>query len=138
MERVATVPAIGPGQPDEAVDEDSPHADLGGLRKKWAVGSLQFCWKSCRVVNTIRSRPSRSRARKSRPNSAASRMSLFGATSKRTIMPGSLNRLAPRYTNSAPSVVFPVPAVPATRVMGPRGMPEENFVEPLDSCRDQI
>ena len=81
------------------------------------------CWKSCRVVKINFNRPSRSSSRKSHPNSAASRMSLSGATSKRTITPGSLNWRAPRYTNSTPSVVFPVPAVPATSVMFPRGMP---------------
>src|SRR2546425_6857485 len=71
----------------------------------------------------IFSRRSRSSSRKSHPNSAASRMSLSGATSNRTITPGSLNWRAPRYTNSTPSVVFPVPVVPATSVMFPRGIP---------------
>src|SRR5207302_1202707 len=79
------------------------------------------CWKSCRVVNTSFSRPSRSSSRRSQPKNAASRMSLSGATSNRTITPGSLNSRAPRYTNSTPSVVFPVPAVPVTRMMFPRG-----------------
>jgi hypothetical protein len=90
-ERVARVPAIGLGEPDETVDEEPPRADLGGLRKEHAVGSPQLVLKGLRVVKTIFSRPSRSSSRKSQPKSAASRMSLFGATSNRTITPGSPN-----------------------------------------------
>jgi hypothetical protein len=42
VERFARVPAIGLGKPDKAINEDPPRADLGGLRKKRAIGSLQF------------------------------------------------------------------------------------------------
>src|SRR5207244_4706368 len=42
MERVARVPAGGLGEPDEAVDEESPRADLCGLRQERAIGLLQL------------------------------------------------------------------------------------------------
>src|SRR5437016_3617302 len=84
-------------------------------------------WKSCRVVKISFNRPSRSSSPKSHPKSAASRMSLSEATSNRTITPGSSNWRAPRYTNSTPSVVFPVPAVPVTRTIFPRGMPPKRI-----------
>jgi len=45
MERLARIPAIGVGEPDEAVDEDSPRTNLGGLRKERAVGLLQLLLK---------------------------------------------------------------------------------------------
>src|SRR5437867_11330627 len=45
MERLARCPAIGVGEPDEAVDEDSPRTNLGRLRKERAVGPLQLLLK---------------------------------------------------------------------------------------------
>jgi len=45
MERLARIPAIGVGELDEAVDEDSPRTNLGGLRKERAVGLLQLLLK---------------------------------------------------------------------------------------------
>ena len=40
MEGVARVPAMALGKPDEAVDEDPSRANLRGLGKKRATGSL--------------------------------------------------------------------------------------------------
>src|SRR5437763_8249581 len=50
-------------------------------------------------------------------------MNLSGETSNSTINPGSWNSVAPRKTNSAPNVLFPVPTAPSTRVRLPRGIP---------------
>src|SRR5438046_10409615 len=42
MKRRARVPAIGLGEPDEAVDEDPPRANLCCFRNERAVGSPQL------------------------------------------------------------------------------------------------
>ena len=42
VERVARVPGIRLGESDEAIHEDPPRADLGGLRKELAVGLLKL------------------------------------------------------------------------------------------------
>jgi hypothetical protein len=80
---------------------------------------------SVRDEKPVRSfrRPCASRARRSQQNCAGFRTSFSAETSNVTMMSGSSKSCAPRYTNSTPRVVFPVPGDPVTITTLPRGSP---------------
>src|SRR5207247_9908600 len=88
MERLARLPAIGLGEPDEPIDEDPPRTNLGGLGKEHAVGLQQLLLKDLSRREDHLQAPVTLEPLRSHPKSAASRMSLSGATSNRTITPG--------------------------------------------------
>src|SRR5947209_7409171 len=139
MERLARLPAIGLGEPDEPIDEDPPRANLGGLGKEHAVGLQQLLLKDlpCReydlqspvTLELAQVPPEERRVANElvrghfEQDDPARLVELAGAT---------MHELDPERRLPRPGGSREEDDVP------PRNAAEQDFVEPLDSCLDQV
>src|SRR5438034_10066499 len=139
MERLARFPAIGLGEPDEPIDERPPRTNLGGLSKEHAVGLQQLLLKDllrradhlqAPVTLELSQVPPEERRVADElvrghfeQDDHASLVELAGAT---------IHELDPERR---------LPRTRASRAdddVPPRNAAEKDFVEPLDSCLDQV
>jgi len=139
MERIATVPAIGPRQPDEAVDENSPRADLGGLRQERAVGSLQFLLKELPRGEHHPQSPVTLERSQVPPEQGRVANELIRSDFEQDDHSRLVELAGPAIQELDSERRLPCPGCSGDQGDVPTwNAAEEHFVEPLDSCLNQV